>query len=67
MLKAKDLQDQPIEELEAKLRETRNELFALKNELRQTKKLEKPHLIREKKKDIAKILTVKTMKTNSKS
>lgn len=58
MIKAKDLRDQPLEELEAALQETRKELFHLNNERKQTKKLEKPHLLREKKKDIAKLLTV---------
>ena len=58
MLKAKDLRDQSIEELEANLLDTKKELFELKNELKQSKKLEKPHLLREKKKDIAKLLTI---------
>lgn len=58
MLKAKNLQDQAIEELEAMLVDTRKELFNLINERRQAKKLEKPHLVNEKKKDIARLLTV---------
>jgi large subunit ribosomal protein L29 len=58
MLKAKDLRDQSIEELEAALLDAKKELFELNNELKQTRKIEKPHLLRERKKDIAKILTV---------
>jgi large subunit ribosomal protein L29 len=58
MLKAKNLRDQSIEELEAILLDTKKELFTLKNEMKQSKKLEKPHLLSEKKNDIAKLLTV---------
>jgi large subunit ribosomal protein L29 len=58
MMKAKNLRDQAIEELEAMLADLRKELFNLINERRQAKKLEKPHLINEKKKDIARLLTV---------
>ena len=58
MLKAKDLRDQTKEELEAILQDTKKELYELKNQLRQTKKIEKPHLLNEKKKDVAKLLTV---------
>lgn len=58
MVKAKNLRDQSTEELEATLLDIQKELFELKNERKQSKKLEKPHLLREKKKDIAKILTV---------
>ncbi|MGA8164241.1 MAG: 50S ribosomal protein L29 [Waddliaceae bacterium] len=58
MLKAKNLRDQSLEELEATLKEVKKELFMMKNESKQAKKLEQPHLLREKKKDIAKLLTV---------
>lgn len=58
MLKAKDLRDQTVEELEALCMDCRKSLFRLVNEAKQAKKAEKPHLIREKKKDIAKLLTV---------
>lgn len=58
MLKAKDLRDQTKEELEAMLQDIKKELYELKNQLRQTKKIEKPHLLVEKKKDVAKLLTV---------
>ena len=58
MVKAKDLRDQTIEELEARLEESRKALFELRNEKRQMKKVEKPHLLVEMKRDIAKLLTI---------
>lgn len=58
MIKAKELRDQSIDELKAVLWETKKQLFELKNEKKRTKKLDKPHLLREKRKDIAKLLTV---------
>ncbi len=58
MAKAKDLRDQSIDELEAAYNDTRKELFQLVNELKRTKKMEKPHLLRQKRKDIARMLTV---------
>lgn len=67
MYKAKQLRDQSQEELEAALLQTRQELFRLKNEIKQTRKLEKPHLLNEKKKDIAKILTILGEKTQATS
>jgi large subunit ribosomal protein L29 len=62
MHKAKDLRDMAIEELEATFTETRKELFQLHNEMQQTKKIEKPHLLRQKRKEIARMLTVMTEK-----
>lgn len=59
MLKAKDLRDQSIEELDVKYEDLRKELFQLSNEARIAKKAEKPHAIRQKKKDIARLLTVR--------
>lgn len=58
MLRAKDLHDQAVEELEATLIDIKKELFDLYNERKQTKKAENPHIFKEKKKDIARILTV---------
>ncbi len=57
-MKAKDLRDQSIDELEASLVDTKKELFELRNEQKRTRKLEKPHLLKEKKKDIAKLNTI---------
>ncbi|CCB90383.1 50S ribosomal protein L29 [Waddlia chondrophila 2032/99] len=57
-MKPQEMRDQSIEELVAKLEESKRELFELKNEMKRSKKLEKPHLLREKKKDIAKFNTI---------
>jgi large subunit ribosomal protein L29 len=57
-MKAKDLRDQTTEELEATHSDCRRELYELVNALKHAKKVEKPHLIRQKKKDIARLLTV---------
>lgn len=62
MRKAKDFRDQTAEEVEAAYSDTRKELFHLVNEMKRTKKVEKPHLLREKKKEIARMLTVLTEK-----
>lgn len=67
MMKAKNLRDQSIEELESAVIDTRKSLFNLINERRQSKKGEKPHLIKEKKKDIARLLTVIRAKQLAKS
>lgn len=56
--KAKDLRDQAVEELEASYNDKCKELFQLQNELQHAKKLEKPHLVRQTKRDIARLLTV---------
>ncbi len=62
MSKAKDYRDMSVEELNALVTDTQKELFLLVNEHKLTKKLEKPHLIWSKKKDIARLLTVLTEK-----
>ncbi|MBS0615061.1 MAG: 50S ribosomal protein L29 [Verrucomicrobia bacterium] len=58
MLKAKELKDQSESELKLAYRDLSKEIFNLTNELKMARKLEKPHLLREKKKDRARILTV---------
>ena len=57
-MKTQEMRDQSIEELVAKREETKRELFEIRNEQKRTRKVEKPHLLREKKKDIAKINTI---------
>ena len=49
--------EMPQIDLLAKKEELERDLFALKNEQAVSKKLEKPHLLREKKKERARILT----------
>ncbi len=58
MLKAKDLRDQTLEELEANLQDLQRELYELVNEYKTNKKLDKPHLLPEKRRDRARLLTV---------
>jgi large subunit ribosomal protein L29 len=58
MTKAKDLRDNSIEELEASYSDIRKELFDLKNSRERDKKLEKPHLLRAKRREIARLLTI---------
>ena len=57
-MKPQEMRDQSVEELAATLRETKREMFELRNELKRSRKLEKPHLLRDKKKDIAKLNTI---------
>jgi large subunit ribosomal protein L29 len=58
MKKAKDFRDLSLDELEATHSDARKELYNLINESKHSKKLEKPHLIPLKKKEIARLLTV---------
>lgn len=58
MTKAKDLRDKSVDELEAACNDTRRELFELKNSREREKKLEHPHLLHAKRREIARILTV---------
>ncbi|MDJ0651563.1 MAG: 50S ribosomal protein L29 [Simkaniaceae bacterium] len=58
MLKARELINQSNEELEAQYEDICRDIFELTNELRVSRKLEKPHELKEKKKDRARILTV---------
>ena len=58
MVKAQELRDQSIEELEAKMIETKEGLFQVMESFKREKKLEKSHKIRANKRDIARMLTV---------
>lgn len=58
MKKAKEYRDQTIEELQSAVVDCRKELFHMVNEKKQSKKLEKPHLIQTTRKNIARLLTV---------
>lgn len=62
MLKAKDLRDQTKEELEGRIKELENNLYSLTSKLKSERKLEKPHTIKELRKDRARILTILTEK-----
>ena len=58
MLKMSDLKDQTVEELKAQQREISKEIYDLRCEMKIARKLEKPHMVREKKRDRARVLTV---------
>ena len=54
---SKNFNDQSIEELNTAYVDLSRDIFRLKNELKTAHKLEKPHKIRQKKKDRARVLT----------
>ncbi|MCP5492445.1 MAG: 50S ribosomal protein L29 [Chlamydiales bacterium] len=58
MSKASAYRDQSIEELEAKQADLLKELFELKCQLSLEKKIDKPHLLREHRRERARIQTV---------
>lgn len=58
MLKAQDLRNESAEELETKLDVLRKEIFQLRSQ-KLDSKTQKTHLIGQKRKEIARILTVK--------
>jgi large subunit ribosomal protein L29 len=58
MAKAKELIGHSQEELKALYQDLSKELFQLRNEMKVTRKMEKPHLVRIKKKDRARVMTI---------
>jgi large subunit ribosomal protein L29 len=60
-MKAKEIQELSVTELEKRLRDTRQESLMLRLR-RQTGQVEKTHQIRERRKDIARLETVLTQK-----
>lgn len=54
---SKNFNDQSIEELNTAYVDLSRDIFRLKNELKTAHKLEKPHKIRQMKKDRARVLT----------
>ncbi len=65
-LKRKELKNQSVKELNTNVHNLDREIFALRNELATQRKLEKSHLIKEKRKNKARILTILTQKQNEK-
>lgn len=57
-----ELKSQSVKELMDQAHNLDREIFQLRNELAVQRKLEKPHLIRQKRKEKARILTTVTMK-----
>jgi large subunit ribosomal protein L29 len=58
MANTKELRDQSPEELKAVYQDLSKELFQLRNEMKVTRKTEKSHMIRGKKKDRARVMTI---------
>jgi large subunit ribosomal protein L29 len=58
MTKAKDLRTQSESELKGLYQDLSKELFGMRNEMKVNRKMEKPHLVRIKKKDRARVMTV---------
>jgi large subunit ribosomal protein L29 len=60
--KKNDVKDQSVSELNAQVHDLNREIFQLRNELATQRKLEKPHLIKAKRKEVARLLTIMTQK-----
>lgn len=58
MAKAKDLRDQSQQDLKALYQDLSKELFQMRNEMKIARKMDKPHLVRIKKKDRARVMTI---------
>lgn len=58
MDKLKEFRDQSKEELKALYHDLSKEIYDMRNEISTTRKMEKPHLLRKKKRDRARVLTL---------
>lgn len=58
MLDIKDLRKQSLPELKAMVQDLSKEIYDLKSELSIARKIDKPHLLRDKKRDRARVMTV---------
>ncbi len=65
-MKAKDLREMSVEELELKLKGLKDELFSLRFQLA-INQLDNPHKIADTKKDVARVMTVLRQKQNAAS
>jgi len=63
-VKAKEIREMTSEELNAKLKELKNDLFNLRFQLA-INQLDNPHKIKAVKKDIARIMTILHQKNNA--
>ena len=63
--KKKELKEESIPSLQTMAADLDREIFTLRNELAWNRKLEKPHLLKEKRKQKARILTALTLKQRS--
>lgn len=62
MAKKQKVKESTPNEMRAQIHDLDREIFQLRNELATQRKLEKPHLIKEKRKQKARILTLLTQK-----
>ncbi|OGN59285.1 MAG: 50S ribosomal protein L29 [Chlamydiae bacterium RIFCSPHIGHO2_12_FULL_27_8] len=60
MLKLQEIRQEKSERLNERINEIEKELYALKNELKLSRKIEKPHMLKALKKEKARILTILT-------
>lgn len=58
MRKMDQWKDQTVEELKILHKELSRDVFELNNEIMLSRKIDKPHLVRQKKKDRARVLTL---------
>jgi len=58
MKKQKEAKDQGVQELKTLYRDLSKDIFQIKNELAVARKLDKPHVLRNKKKERARALTL---------
>jgi large subunit ribosomal protein L29 len=68
MVKVKELRDRSQEDLKAHYQDLSKELFQMRNEMKIARKMDKPHLVRIKKKERARVMTIlreKEMQVNS--
>ncbi len=56
--------DYSVEEMSGRVVDLDKEIFALRNELAVNRKLDKPHLIKAKRREKARLLTIMTQKNN---
>jgi large subunit ribosomal protein L29 len=66
MLNLNEVRSQSVDALKAQVREVSKEIYNLENELRLNRKLDKPHLLRSKKKDRARLMLAIHEKTETK-
>jgi len=66
MAKVQEYRDQSVEQLEVVHEDLRKALFGLRNERRETGQVDKPHLLKTTRRDIARLLTVMNEKRKGK-
>ena len=67
MSNIKELRELPQEQLEVHIEDLNKEIYELKNRLAISRKLEKPHLLRDKKKDRARAILALSEKLKQKA